>query len=88
MIDVDLRTSPDGSNIEFEVADRGPGISDDEKPIVLERFRRGSSSASAAGTGLGLNIAKSAAAAAGGDLCLLDRPGGGLVVKVTLPRTS
>jgi signal transduction histidine kinase len=88
MIDVDLRTSSDGSTVEFDVADRGPGIPDDEKPIVLERFRRGSSGASAAGTGLGLNIAKSAAAAAGGDLCLLDRPGGGLVVRVTLPRTS
>lgn len=88
MIDVDLRTSSDGSTIEFEVADRGPGILDDEKPIVLERFRRGSSGEGAAGTGLGLNIAKSAAAAAGGDLCLLDRPGGGLVVRVTLPRAS
>ncbi|MFB9261737.1 sensor histidine kinase N-terminal domain-containing protein [Bradyrhizobium erythrophlei] len=87
-IDVDLRTTPDGSTILFDVADRGPGIPDAEKAVVLERFRRGTAGAEIAGTGLGLNIAKSAAVAAGGDLSLLDRPGGGLVARVTLPRAA
>jgi two-component system sensor histidine kinase TctE len=87
-IDVDLRTTPDGSIIQFDVADRGPGIPDTEKATVLERFRRGTASAEIAGTGLGLNIAKSAAVAAGGDLSLFDRPGGGLVARVTLPRAA
>lgn len=87
-IDVDLRVSSDGSAIEFEVADRGPGIPDNEKAVVLERFRRGSTSSTIAGTGLGLNIAKSAAVAAGGDLALLDRPGGGLVARVVLPKAA
>jgi signal transduction histidine kinase len=87
-IDVDLRTSSDGATIEFDVADRGPGISDQEKVAVLQRFQRGSTGAHVAGTGLGLNIAKSAASAAGGDLSLLDRPGGGLIARVTLPRAS
>jgi two-component system sensor histidine kinase TctE len=87
-IDVDLRTSSDGSTIEFEVADRGPGIPDAEKALVLKRFQRGSTGAAIAGTGLGLNIAKSAAAAAGGDLALLDRPGGGLIARVVLPRAG
>jgi signal transduction histidine kinase len=87
-IDVYLRTSPDGSAIEFDVADRGPGIPDDEKTTVFERFQRGSTGANIVGTGLGLNIAKSATAAAGGHLSLLDRPGGGLVARVTLPRAT
>jgi two-component system sensor histidine kinase TctE len=87
-IDVNLRTSENGSAIEFDVADRGPGIPDTEKTVVLERFRRGSTGAVVAGTGLGLNIAKSAALAAGGDLTLLDRPGGGLIVRVVLPRAA
>jgi signal transduction histidine kinase len=87
-IDIDLRTSTDGSRIEFDVADRGPGIPDQEKPAVLERFRRGSAGARIAGTGLGLSIVKSAASAAGGDLSLLDRPGGGLIARVILPRVS
>jgi signal transduction histidine kinase len=85
-IDIDLRISPDGSAIEFEVADRGPGIPDNEKAKVLERFQRGSAGMKIAGTGLGLNIARSAAVAAGGDLALLDRPGGGLIARVIFPR--
>ncbi|SDO76204.1 sensor histidine kinase [Afipia sp. GAS231] len=87
-VDIDLRTSTDGSAIEFDVADRGPGIPDPEKTLVLERFQRGSTGTSVAGTGLGLNIAKSAALAAGGELSLLDRPGGGLIVRVVLPRAA
>jgi signal transduction histidine kinase len=87
-IDVDLRISADEATIQFDVADRGPGIPDREKLVVLERFRRGSTGAHVAGTGLGLNIARSAASAAGGDLSLLDRPGGGLIARVTLPRAS
>ncbi|OAF12069.1 sensor histidine kinase [Bradyrhizobium neotropicale] len=87
-IDVDLRTSADGSMVELEVADCGPGIPDNEKRTVLERFRRGSASDSVAGTGLGLNIVKSAAAAAGGHVALLDRPGGGLIARVVLPRAA
>jgi len=86
MVDIDLRTSLDGSTIEFDVADRGPGIPDEEKPLVLGRFQRGSTGADVAGTGLGLSIATSAVAAAGGDLSLLDRPGGGLIARVLLPR--
>lgn len=85
-IDIDLRASPDGSMIEFDVADRGPGIPDAEKALVMERFQRGSTGTAIIGTGLGLNIAKSAASAAGGDLSLLDRPGGGLIARVVLPR--
>jgi two-component system sensor histidine kinase TctE len=87
-VDVDLRTSPDGSTIVFDVADRGPGIPDQEKKLVLGRFRRGSSGADVAGTGLGLSITNSAVAAAGGVLSLLDRPGGGLIARVVLPRAQ
>jgi two-component system sensor histidine kinase TctE len=87
-VDVDLRTSPDGSRIEFDVADRGPGIPDQEKERVLGRFQRGSTGTDIAGTGLGLSIANSAVAAGGGVLSLLDRPGGGLIARVVLPRAQ
>jgi two-component system sensor histidine kinase TctE len=88
IVDVDLRTSPDGSMIEFDVADRGPGIPDHEKPLVVGRFQRGSTGTGVAGTGLGLSIANSAVAAAGGVLSLLDRPGGGLIARILLPRAQ
>jgi two-component system sensor histidine kinase TctE len=86
MVDISLRELADASGIELEVADRGPGIPNDEKPRVLERFQRGSTTGAVAGSGLGLSIARSVVTAANGTLSLLDREGGGLTVQVVLPR--
>lgn len=69
----------------FSVADRGPGIPDAEKPLVLQRFRRGAAAREGTGSGLGLSIVDSVARGHGGELVLLDRAGGGLVAEVTLP---
>ena len=69
----------------FIVRDHGPGIADDEKSQVLERFKRGTASGSKAGSGLGLSIVKRVAEAHRGALRLLDRAGGGLVVEIDLP---
>ncbi|WP_332689285.1 sensor histidine kinase [Devosia sp.] len=67
------------------VSDRGPGIADAEKPLVLERFKRGAASGTKVGSGLGLSIVKRVAEAHRGALRLGDRPGGGLVVEIDLP---
>jgi two-component system sensor histidine kinase TctE len=68
-----------------EVADRGPGIPDAEKARVLERFSRGSAGQQVVGSGLGLAIVKAVADAHEARLTLLDRPGGGLVVRLAFP---
>jgi two-component system sensor histidine kinase TctE len=67
------------------VSDRGPGIPDQEKELVLERFIRGQAGQAQAGSGLGLSIVRTVVAAHGGRLALLDRPGGGLQARVELP---
>lgn len=82
---VELGARRDGEGVVIEVADRGPGIPDDEKPAVLARFRRGSSSAGKPGSGLGLSIVDRIARSLGGTLALEDRSGGGLIVRVRLP---
>jgi len=69
----------------MRVGDRGPGIPEAEKPLVLERFRRGAASGSRAGSGLGLSIVKRVAEAHRGALRLTDRDGGGLSVEIDLP---
>ncbi|MBU1334536.1 MAG: extracellular solute-binding protein [Alphaproteobacteria bacterium] len=69
----------------MSVSDRGPGIADAEKPLVLERFKRGAASGSKVGSGLGLSIVKRVAEAHRGALRLADRPDGGLVVEIDLP---
>lgn len=84
-VDVALLPAVDGAGPVVVVTDRGPGISDDEKPRVLERFRRGDSAAGVAGSGLGLSIVRSVAEAHGAALILTDRPGGGLAVRIAFP---
>jgi two-component system sensor histidine kinase TctE len=71
--------------IRLEVADRGPGIPDADKSKALQRFSRGRQSGEVVGSGLGLAIVKAAADAHGAKLRLLDRPGGGLIVRLDLP---
>ncbi|WP_108398218.1 sensor histidine kinase [Devosia submarina] len=71
--------------LRLQVSDRGPGIPDSEKSMVLERFKRGSASGATAGSGLGLSIVKRVAEAHGGALRLHGRAGGGLTVEIELP---
>lgn len=74
-----------GPRLSLTVADRGPGIADDEKDVVLERFRRGSGAGSHPGSGLGLSIVRAVVEAHHGSLSLRNRPGGGLLACATLP---
>jgi two-component system sensor histidine kinase TctE len=71
--------------LRLQVSDRGPGIADGERSMVLERFKRGSASSATVGSGLGLSIVKRVAEAHGGALRLRSRTGGGLTVEIELP---
>jgi signal transduction histidine kinase len=61
----------DGTN-EVAVSDDGPGIPDDEKPKVTERFYRGDASRGTPGVGLGLSLVAAVAKLHGGVLELTD----------------
>ena len=73
-----------GGEAVIEVNDDGPGIAEDQRARVLERFVRGEG-ARGAGTGLGLAIAAAQAARYGGNLTLGTSPLGGLQVRVAIP---
>jgi signal transduction histidine kinase len=62
---------PDGG-IEISVSDDGPGICDEEKPKVLERFYRGDGSRGTPGAGLGLSLVAAVAKLHGGVIKLTD----------------
>jgi len=70
-----------------DVADRGPGIPEADRERVFAPFVRldESRSRETGGTGLGLAVARTILRGHGGDVTLHDRPGGGLVVRATLP---
>jgi signal transduction histidine kinase len=93
VLDNALSVSPDGAVITVEVLDRageyqlvvsdhGPGLSDQDKERALRRFWRGDTSTP--GTGLGLAIAQALARGSNGALTIVDAPGGGLAVVLTL----
>ena len=74
----------------IEVADDGPGISDDEKDKVFEPFYRTTAARDTDrhGMGLGLSIARSIILAHGGSIELRDRQPSGLIVLVSLPEVA
>ena len=72
-----------------EIADAGPGVADADKERVFERFRgSGPGRGPGAGTGLGLAIARSVVEGHRGAIWLRDRPQGGTIATVLLPRRA
>ena len=78
----------DDSLVTVSVSDRGPGIPEDRREDVFRPFFRLESSRSreTGGTGLGLAVARSIVHRHGGEITLVDREGGGLIVQIVLPR--
>jgi signal transduction histidine kinase len=75
-----------GGHAAVEVADRGPGIPEEEREHIFERFHRGRAAGSASGFGLGLAIGRELAVRMGGRLELLEpQDGGGARFRLTLP---
>ncbi len=65
------------------IRDFGPGIPEDEIPLVKKKFYKGSSKAR--GTGIGLAVSDEIIEMHGGELLLSNAPGGGTLVTVKLP---
>ncbi len=71
-----------------EVKDRGPGIPDEDKERIFERFyqvRRQRSEGGGKGVGLGLAICREIIEAHGGEISVKDRRDGGSIFSFTLP---
>lgn len=96
-----LKYAPSGSAVELGaaalpgavriwVADRGPGISSEDKARLFRRYVRLSAEAnpSAASSGVGLAVARQEAEWMGGELRHEDRPGGGSVFVLELSRAG
>lgn len=71
--------------LQLDTIDNGPGIPEAERERLGHAFERGESGARAEGTGLGLSLVRALAGLHGGALSFHDAPGGGALVRVTLP---
>ena len=80
-IETDMRL--DGEYVVIRIRDYGPGIPEDEIPLVKKKFYKGSSKAR--GTGIGLAVCDEIVQLHGGELTLENAPGGGTLVTVRLP---
>ena len=80
--------------VEYSITDTGPGVPDEDRERVVERFVRLENSRSEPGSGLGLSLVAAVAEAHGGRLELAEGPGKvgekgpGLRVALILPRAA
>jgi signal transduction histidine kinase len=78
-----------GEMVELTVADRGPGVAEEERSRIFEPFYRARGAAeSTGGVGLGLALVARIAQRHGGRADCLPRAGGGSVFRITLPRQA
>lgn len=83
--DICLHVSKTAQGLRLEVCDAGPGIPDDELPVIFERFRRGRGTGKIPGAGLGLALVARIVALHGGQIAAANRPEGGARFTVDLP---
>lgn len=85
---VEVTVASDGDMSTIEVADRGPGLTDEELARIGDRFWRSGRHQNVKGSGLGLSISRALLAAGGGTIAYAHHEPHGLRVTVTLPRTG
>jgi two-component system sensor histidine kinase MprB len=69
---------------ELRVRDHGPGIDEEDRPHVFERFYRSAVARSMPGAGLGLSIVQDVAEAHGGTVAAENAEGGGALFRLSL----
>ncbi|WP_026422725.1 sensor histidine kinase [Actinokineospora inagensis] len=84
VVRVDLASAGDGFAF-LQVADAGPGISDEDLPHVFDRFYRSEEARTLPGSGLGLAIVKQAAERHGGSVFAGRSVDGGALMAMRLP---
>ncbi|HWS74269.1 MAG TPA: ATP-binding protein [Quisquiliibacterium sp.] len=83
---IELGARRDTAGLLLEVADRGPGVAEDQLERLLRPFARvGDERSDRGGSGLGLAIVQRLAQRYGGRCSLRNRDGGGLIATVVLP---
>jgi two-component system, OmpR family, sensor kinase len=99
LLDNAVKYTPDGGSVTVSVgegdgsvalavSDTGIGISEEQLPLIFERFYRADPSRSEGGAGLGLSIARQIAEAHGGQIGAESTPGTGSTFTLLLPRNG
>jgi signal transduction histidine kinase len=84
-VPIEVSATHVGSRVAVRVADHGPGVPEEEREHVFERFHRGKATSVESGFGLGLAIGRELAERMGGTLELSDSYERGACFVLTLP---
>ncbi len=84
---IEVRAFEDGALGAVEVADTGPGVSDEDLPHLGEELYRGRAATSVEGSGLGLALVHAIVTRHGGTMKIRSRLGQGTVVALRFPIT-
>jgi signal transduction histidine kinase len=87
---VELGVETTGHELRIDVADRGPGVPEEQRERIFEAFTQadGSATRSHEGLGIGLFLTRRIMAAHGGGLSYRERDGGGSVFSLSFPSVS
>lgn len=83
--EIGLGALVDQRGVRLWVRDTGPGVDDEHKARIFDRFHRASARVDDEGFGLGLSIVSGIARAHGGMVLVEDAPGGGALFILVLP---
>jgi two-component system sensor histidine kinase KdpD len=83
--EISVKASHNRKEVAISVADHGPGIPEEDRVLVFDKFYRLRASRQIGGTGLGLTICKAIVDAHGGRIWISGNPGGGALVTFVLP---
>ena len=84
---VEVELADERGHAVIRVMDRGPGVRPADRRRIFEKFQRTEESIrqQTKGTGLGLYIAGRLVSRMGGEVSVMDRPGGGAIFAATFP---
>jgi two-component system sensor histidine kinase MprB len=95
LLDNAAKHSPEGDAVEVSlhggeltVRDHGPGIPEDERTHVFDRFYRGATARGRPGSGLGLAIVRQVVESHGGTIGVEQAPRGGALFRLALPTVA
>lgn len=87
LIRVESRVNPEANVLEIDVKDEGPGVSEEDREVIFERFHRLKSPNQpyVEGLGIGLELSRTFARLLGGDLVVVEDGELGARFRLTLP---